>query len=275
MSRAKRLLGALGALAGAACGGQGTAPSLAAPEPPAVVVTFPQDAVGVREGETAAIAVNYRINSLASPLSMTVSPLNQGATPDDYELSATRFEIPAGQGVTGSAELSLTALADDHIAEGAEVVGLRLLPPGGVRAQLDENLEITIADAPGVPCLGVQVQGSRIVRLKSADHYLTTTVALSRDPAARRVGFNWEGPYRHDEDCDDDECREFYETRSPVLEVNVVEWRIESSSGSTTHSMDIEWLESRTAGLRFHSPDGGCGEKPAITCTRLGCELIP
>ena len=274
MSRAARLLGALGALAGAACGGAGgTAPTLAAPEPPAVVVSFAQDAVGIQEGETAAIVVNYRINTLASPLSLTVSPLDQGATPEDYELSATSFEIPAGQGVTGTAELSLIALPDNHIAEGEEVVGLRLLPPGGVRAQLDQNLEITIADAPGVPCPGVQVQGSRIVRLESARQYLTTTVALSRDPAAGRVGFNWEGPYLHDEYCDDDECREFYEARSPVLEVNVVEWRIESSSGSTTHSMDIEWRASKAARLRFRSGEGGCTGEPTVVCGDTGCTL--
>ncbi len=276
MSRAARLLGALGALLGAACGGDssGAAPSVVAPVPPAVTVSFARDAVTVGEGETAEIEVRYRINSLASPLSLVVSPLDQGAAPEDYELSATSFEIPAGQRVSGTAGLALTALPDGQISEGEEVVALRLVPPGSIRAQLDDNLEVTIADRPGVPCPGVGVLASPIVPLDSAPQWLTTTLALQREPSAGRIQFDWEGPYLHDrENCDDDACREWWEARSPYLELNVVEWRVESSSRGTHHSMDIEWFQSKTAHLRFRSPDGACEGAPTVVCNDSGCEL--
>ena len=275
MSRAARLLGALGALLGAACGGDGgkAAPSVVAPAVPEVTVSFARNAVTVGEGETANIEVRYRIDSLASPVSLMVSPLDQGAAPEDYELSATTLEIPAGQGVSGTGTLAFTALSDGRISEGEEVVALRLVPPGGVRAQLGSDLAVTIADGPGVPCAGVSVQASPVTPLDSLPPWLTTTLALHREPGAGRVQFDWEGPFGHDEYCDDDACREWLETRSPFFEVNVVEWRVASSSGGTDHSMDIEWFESKTARLRFRSADGACEGEPTVTCTSAGCEL--
>ena len=275
MSRAARLLGALGALLGAACGGDGgeTAPSVVAPAAPAMTVSFARGTVTVTEGETTEIEVRYRINSLASPVSLMVSPLGQGAASEDYELSATSFEIPAGEGVSGTAALAFTALPDGRISEGEEVVALRLVPPGGVRAQLGSDLAVTIADAPGIPCPGVEVQASPVAPLDSVPQWLTTTLALHREPSAGRIQFDWKGPYIHDEHCDDDECREWWETRSPYLELNVVEWRVESSSSGTDHSMDIEWSESKTARLRFRSPDAACEGEPMVACTAAGCEL--
>ena len=275
MSRAARLLGALGALIGAACGsdGGGTAPSVVAPALPDVTVSFTRNAVTVGEGETADIEVRYRINSLASPLSLMLSPLDQGAAPEDYELSATSFQIPAGAEGSGTAALAFTALPDGRISEGEEVVALRLVPPGGVRAQLGSDLAVTIADGPGVPCPGVEVQASPVASLDSAPQWLTTTLALHREANSGRVQFDWEGPYIHDEHCDDDACREWWETRSPYFEVNVVEWRVESSSSGTGHSMDIEWFESKTARLRFRSANGACEGEPTVACTSAGCEL--
>ena len=275
MSRPARLLGALGALLGAACCGDGggTAPSVVAPAVPDVTVSFVRTAVTVGEGETADIEVRYRINNLASPVSLMVSPLGQGAASEDYELSATSFEIPAGEGVSGTAALAFTALPDGRISEGEEVVALRLVPPGGVRAQLGSDLAVTIADAPGIPCPGVEVQASPVAPLDSVPQWLTTTLALHREPSAGRIQFNWKGPYIHDEHCDDDECHEWWETRSPYLELNVVEWRVESSSSGTDHSMDIEWSESKTARLRFRSPDAACEGEPMVACTAAGCEL--
>ena len=282
MSRAARLLGALGAhlgalaaLLGAACGGDGggTAPSVAAPALPDMTVSFARNAVTVGEGGTADIEVRYRINSLASPVSLMVSPLGQGAAPEDYELSATSFEIPAGAEGSGTAALAFTALPDGRISEGEEVVALRLVPPGGVRAQLGSDLAVTIADGPGAPCPGVEVLASPVVPLDSAPQWLTTTLALHREPGAGRIQFDWEGPYIHDEHCDDDACREWWETRSPSFELNVVEWRVESSSSGTDHSMDIEWFESKTARLRFQSADGACEGAPTVVCNDSGCEL--
>ena len=268
------LLPAVGILAVAACGGDGSAPTVAAPQPPAVVVTFAADAVRVTEGETADITVRYRINSLSEALSVAVSPLNQGAVPEDYELSATTFDIPAGQGVTGTATISLAALVDNQIAEGEEVVGLRLLPPGGVRAELDQNLEVTIADAGAAPCSGVQVVATRIESLETARQWRRTTLELTQGTGNGAVWFDWGGPYLHDEYCDDDECRTFWEeNRFPILEVNLVEWRMESSTDGTSDLLDIEWHDSNTLRFGFRSSEGTCEGQPTVACTAAGCEL--
>lgn len=278
MRHPARLLGVLGVLLGTACGGDGggTAPTVTAPAPtpPAVAVSFAHDTLTVEEGETLDVEVRYHIDSLANPVSLEISPLNQGTTPEDYELEATNLEIPAGQGVSGSVTLAFRALSDRQISEGDERMALRLVPPTGVRAELGSNLMVTIADGPGVPCQGVRVQASPIIA-GTDPRWLTTTLALSRKPNNGRAQFDWAGPYLHDENCHDEECREWWETRSPSLAVNVVEWRIESSSSGTHHSMDVEWYESKTAQLRFRSPDGACSGDPAVTCASSGCELVP
>ena len=269
-----RLVATLGVLAVAACGGDGSVPTVAAPQPPAVVVTFASDTVGVTEGETADITVSYRINNLSGPLSLTVSPLDRGASPEDYELSATTLDIPAGQGVTGTATISFTAVVDDQIAEGDEVVELRLVPPGGVRAELDQNLEVRIADAGASPCSGAQVVATRIESLETARHWRRTTLELTQGTGAGAVWFDWGGPYLYDENCNDDECRmRWEEERLPILEVNLVEWRMESSAAATKDILQIEWYESKTLRFGFRSSDGTCEGEPTVACTAAGCEL--
>lgn len=272
-----RLLAVVGLVAGAACGGDGSAPAVTAPQPsvqpPAVVVTFASETVGVTEGETVDIAVRYRINSLSAPLSLAVSPLDQGAVPEDYELSATTFEIPAGQSVSGTAAISFTALVDNQIAEGEEIVELRLVPPGGIRAEVDQNLEVMIADAGASPCAGVQVVATPVESLDTAAHYRRTTLELTHGTEAGAVWFDWDAPYLHDDNCDDDDCRTWWEERSPILEVNLVEWRMESSAGATKDILEVEWFESQPLRFGFHSADGACEGQPAVTCTTPGCEF--
>ena len=268
------LLGAIGILAVAACGRGDSSPTAAAPQPPAVVVTFVSDAVRVEEGETAEIEVRYRINTLSTPLSVAVSPLGLGAAPEDYELSANTFDIPAGQGVTGTAAITLTALVDNQIAEGEEAVGLRLQPPGGVRAQLGPNLEVRIADVGASPCAGVQVVATRIEALENARNYRRTRLELTQGTEAGAVWFDWGGPYLYDDYCDDDDCRTAWEeNRFPILEVNLVEWRMESSAGGTSDLLDIEWHDSNTLRFGFRSSDGACEGEPTVACAAAGCEL--
>ena len=278
MRRLGGLLAALGIVALAACGGDGSTPTptptVAAPPPPAVAVTFASDAVQVVEGDTVEIAVRYRINALSSPLALAVSPLNQGADPADYELSRNTFDIPAGQGVSGVAAIALTALVDNQIAEGEEVVELRLQPPGGIRAELGPNLEVRIADAGVSPCAGVQVVATPIESLGTASRYRRTTLELTQGTGAGAVGFEWGGPYLHDDYCDDEECRTFWEeNRFPILEVNLVEWRTESSAGGTSDLLDIEWNDSTTVRFGFRSADGACAGDPTVACTSAGCEV--
>ena len=279
MRLVRGLLTGLGVLAIAACGGDGSAPAPApaptvvAPQPPAVVVTFASDAVRVEEGKTAEITVQYRINSLSSALSLAVSPLNEGAVPEDYELSATTIEIPAGQGVTGTAAISLTALVDNQIAEGDETVELRLVLPAGIRAELDANLEVTIADAGASPCTGVHVLATAIEPVETSRNHLRTTLELAQQTEAGAVWLDWEGPYYNGEYCDDDDCRMWWEDAFPILEVNLVEWRMESSSGGASDILDLEWHESNTLRFGFRSADGACEGEPTVACAAAGCEL--
>ena len=272
-----RLLAAVGILAASGCGGDGSAPgapTVAAPPPPAVVVTFASDSIAVTEGETVEITVRYRINSLSAPLSLTVSPLDRGAAADDYELSATAFDIPAGESVTGTAAISLTALVDSQISEGDEAVALRLVPPGGIRAELDQDLEVTIAEGGASPCVGVQVVATPVESLDAAPDYRRTTLELTHGPEAVAVWFDWDAPYLHDEICDDNEdCLEYWEERLPIVEVNLVEWRMESSADGALDLLDLEWHDSTPLRFAFHSADATCDGQPTVTCTTTGCEF--
>ena len=131
-------LGAVAALSVVACGdGGGGGAATTAPEPvtppppaqPAAVVSFVEDAVTVAEGEVANIEIRYQATRLAGPLRLMVSPRDGNTVPADYEFSATSIEIPAGQEISGTKALSLTALADREIDEGHEVLSLRLVLP--------------------------------------------------------------------------------------------------------------------------------------------------
>ena len=275
MKRSRQPLGLLFVAGIAACDGAGgTAPSLVAPEPPAFTARFVQQPLRVAEGETAEVAIQYRVNELSSPLELAVSALDGTAAAGDYELSATSFQIPAGRGTTGTAAISLTALTDNSLAEGEETMSLRLVQPSGIRAQLDQNLEITIADTGVSPCPAVEALASRIGRLEETG-WVQTTLSLRFGAAAGPVQFDWTGPFLHDENCNDDDCRAWWTTRSNNLELNVVEWRVAPSAGGVEHSMDIEWWSAKEAGIRFRADAGGCAGEPTITCTKAGCELVP
>ena len=276
MRRLGGLLAGLGVLAMAACGGDGSAPApaptVAAPPPPAVV-TFALDTVRVEEGETVEITLRYRINALSSPLSLAVSPLDQGTVAEDYELSANTFDLPAGQGLTGTVAISLTALVDNQIAEGDEVVELRLVPPADIRAELDGNLEVTIIDAGASPCTGARVVATPIEPVEASPNYRRTTLALVQETEAGAVWLDWGGPYYNGEYCDDDDCRMWWENAFPILEVNLVEWRMESSSRGATDFLDIEWHDSNSLRFGFRSSEGACEGEPTVVCTAAGCEL--
>ena len=245
--------------------------------PPAVTVSFVEDAVTVVEGQTIDIAVRYQVNELASPLLLAISPLDQDTTPEDYELSAMSFEIPAGAGVSGTAAVSLSAVPDEQITEGDERMALRLAQPQGVRTTLDQSLDVTIADAGGTPCEGIQVRGTRPGEdgETGGSPILATTLGLRITPdAADVVGFDWAGPYIHDENCRNDDCREWYAGISPSLEASVVEWAVESLPSVTRHSIRVEWLQEKVFRLQFRSTDGTCdGERDQLECRADGCIL--
>lgn len=274
MKQVRWRLGAVLWLLTVGCGADGgvggTAPNLAPTPPPAVTVSFLEDAITVSEGETVEVAVRYQVNELASPLALTISPLDKDTAPEDYELSAMSFEIPSGRGVSGTAALSFTALLDEWVAEGDEKMSIRLVQPQGVRATLDQNLEVTIAESGGNPCSGLAVVGTPPEEREIARWRVhATTLALSvAAHAADVVVFDWESPYFHDAES------EWWVGVSPALEASAVEWEVESLSNVTRHAIRVQWERGQVLRLRFRSAEGTCDyQRDELVCDVAGCIL--
>ena len=62
----------------------------------------------------------------------------------------------------------------------------------------------------------------------------------------------------------------WWENAFPILEVNLVEWRMESSASGTLDLFDIEWNDSNTLRFAFRSSDGACEGEPTVACTSGG-----
>ena len=230
-----------------------------------MIVSFEHSSLTVAEGETATIAILYSIKNLDNPLTMTVSALDSTTTPDDYELAATSVELPASQEEAhGVATLALSANRDNLLTEGDETLLLRMVPPEGVQTPLHQEVAITITNAHASVCSRAGVLASPVEQVGIDGNLLNTTeIQLRLDArAAPRVWFEWETPYWR-----------LYSHVLPKLEVNVVDWRIESSADATNHVMHIRWYGAFVARLRFRSPDGACEGEPALVCTHDGCEL--
>ena len=120
---------------------------------------------------------------------------------------------------------------------------------------------------------GVRVVATPIEPVEDAPDHWRTTLELAQEARAGAVWFDWGGPYYNGEYCDDDDCREWWENAFPILEVNLVEWRMESSASGTSDLLDIEWYESHTLRFGFRSSDGACEGEPTVACAAAGCEL--
>lgn len=275
------------ALAAAACGSETSstpaAPPAQPPPSPPLTISFAEEAIRAREGDTIEIGLRWEIRELANPLQLEVSPLGMTAEADDYVFPANTVTIPAGSATTGAATLSLTAVSDRQIGEGDETLALRLAPPAGVAAELGRNLEITISEAGGSPCPGVRISAIPIARLPAGSNRddserLGTTLDMHLGESARSVRLDWTGPYLDPaapcESQDDDyPCSLLF---WPSLRVSPTAWRVESAADGVRHSLGLEWPETEHTGLRFRSgPDGGCVGAPEIRCDAGGCDLLP
>ena len=116
----------------------------------------------------------------------------------------------------------------------------------------------------GTPCSGVVVRGDPPEQRNSV---IRATLLIDWEQQSGG-GFDWAGPYYDDEEDPQDR------SHSPLLEVNVAEWRVETMNGVTRHTLEIEWPPFLEAGLIFHSEQGACG-LPTLTCATSGCELGP
>ena len=116
----------------------------------------------------------------------------------------------------------------------------------------------------GAPCPGVMVRGDPPTQQDSVNR---ATLLIDWEQQAGG-GFDWAGPYYDDEE--DPENRSL----TPLLEVNVAEWRVETIEGATRHTLEIEWPPFREIGLFFRSDTSDC-ELPTLVCLALGCQLRP
>ncbi len=102
----------------------------------------------------------------------------------------------------------------------------------------------------------------------TAPDYRRTTLELTQGTEAGAVWFDWDGPYLHDDNCDDDEeCLTYWEERVPIVEVNFAEWRMESSTDRALDLLGLEWHDSTPLRFVFHSADGTCEGQPTVACT--------
>lgn len=114
----------------------------------------------------------------------------------------------------------------------------------------------------GNPCPGVVVRGDPP---QERDSVTRATLLIDWEQQSGG-GFDWGGPYYDDEDEPEDR------NRTPLLEVNVAEWRVETIGGATRHRLEIEWPPFLRAELLFRSDAGRC-ETPRLTCSASACAL--
>ena len=232
-------------------------------DPPASVF-FATDRLEIPEGESRDLVVHYQVADLMTPLDLGISFLPGSASEADFEAAVENIHVPAGRLMSGQIQIPVVANADRTVTEGAETLTVRFIPPLGIETSLvalGRDLEIVIVDG-GNPCLAVTVWGDPP---ESRTSVRRATLFIEWEHGSDG-GFDWAGPYYDDEDDPEDR------NRTPLLEVNIAEWRVETIGGGTRHTLEIEWPPFLRAELLFRSDTGRC-ETPRLTCSASGCEL--
>ena len=232
---------------------------------PPVEVFFAEPRLDIREGETREFLVRYQVGDLPAPWNAELSFRPETASEADFRTSGTAVHIPAGRIATGEIAVPLTAVSDLLFSEGEETLAVAFVPRAGAaapRPKLGPDLVIGIAEAARSDCPGVVFDSTRPRQRSSG--ILETTLSVEVPQDLEGVSFDWIGPYYDDEE--DPEGR----SRTPFLEINVADWRMESTRTMTEHRFDLEWPRFTEIELRLHTGDGVC-DLPAIVCSRSGC----
>lgn len=251
-----------------------------------VWIAFAADSLRLAEGETRVAGVRYWARELAAPLVIGVSAAEDGAEAADYELSETRFEIPAGNGVAGTFDFTVAARTDDAFAEGEEGVALELSVPGAVEAEVGAALPVRIADAPVAACVGVTLAGTPPVPVEAVEGLqsllqrrdrIRTSLTSGWRPSASKVTMRWAGPYGEVWEWFDFERHLYYQDGRgdrakpfPVQpDFHIESWRIEPQASLTTHVMDVSWSAEAELELVFRCETG----EVVAACDSEGCGL--
>ena len=251
---------------------------------PALSLGFAEDSVRVAEGEEVSVGIRYRVRELASPLTIQVSVRKNKAEAADYELSETRFEIPAGRDIEGTLELVIGARADDAFAEGEETIELRLLLPDAIGAEVRGGLSVTITDTPVSACVGVTLAGtppepveevSGLRSLLQRRDRIRTSLTSEWHPSARGVTMRWVGPYGEGWEWFDLEPHPNYRYHEeakplpPQPDFHIEAWRFDAGSTFATHVMDVSWSREADLELMFRCETGDV----SAVCDAEGCRM--
>lgn len=232
---------------------------------PPVEVFFAASRIDVREGETRELVVRYQVADLPAPWNAELSFLPETASEADFRTSGTAVHIPAGRIATGEIAVPVTAVSDLLFDEGEETLMVAFVPPSGAsapRPKLGGDMVIAIAEAARSACRGIGFDSTRPRRRSGGILQATLSVEVPADLGS--LSADWVGPY-YDDDADPEN-----RSRSPQLEVNVADWRVETSAGMTRHRFDLEWPQFTEVELRFYTGDGACDLR-ALVCGRSGC----
>lgn len=257
------------------CGDDAVEPT---PADPAVTAAFVEDSVRVAEGETRVVGIRYRIEQGALPLAILVSVVHGDAGAEDYELSETRFEIPAGSLPEGTFDLAVAGQADDAFAEGDERLLLQLTVLSESPADVGPSLPVAILDAPVSPVPGVslaatppeRIEAARGLSYTLADARLRTTLTSEWHPDSEGVSMRWIGPYGERREWIDVEHHPYNryaeraQPRPPQPAFHIEAWRLASRHSAVTHEIDVSWPVGSALQLTF-------GGDVGVACAADGC----
>ena len=264
-----------------ACGGDDSAgptapPAPPLPPPPAFTVSFAENELEIREGETLSVTVTYEVRELAAPLQVRLGASHESASEADYELSEESVEIPAGQDLVGETTVTLSALGDLLFTEGAETLPLAFVPPAE-QATLGDPVEITIVEMGASPCPGISVIGLPWREEESSDEdsprMLATTLSIELGAGTAGTRLEVLGPYF--------DLGTYGRIAESVSAFGINRWSLHAEAGSIVHELDVNWSgedwfeEEAEASLDLAFAGGACSGEPVASCTSEGCEIIP
>ena len=205
--------------------------------------------------------------------------VTRGGAPTDLDdtVSGRIFRVRAGR-TTGDVAISMRR---------GRIVRA---PPEAILAQQDAKPPTPITGDGTTPCSGVHIRSVRPypaggplwhtarVRYLRGDRWFATSLTMEWSPGSENTVFDWVGSYRAWRWDSEEERAEEFETeglgaRSPVLDVNIPDYRIERDGSLVRHTIEIAWPESTEASLRFRSEDNACDGEPMVVCNLAGCEL--
>ena len=143
------------------------------------------------------------------------------------------------------------------------------LPADSLPASAHPALRPAEQSVIGRPCPGVVVRSDAPVPRNTHNR---VTLVLETEKRWRGASFDWWGPY-FDADSNDNRPWSWRHYDYPrLLEVNIEDWRVETTATVTRHTIDLRWPPFLEVVLDLHSGEDSC-ELPRVVCDAGGCEL--